>query len=64
MLLNDLRAEINSLEFQIEDNEKKFDMALQNPNQLGYARQIYKDIKTLEGKLADLRIQLNQKLTP
>jgi hypothetical protein len=62
MLLNDLRAEINSLEFQIEDNEKKFDVALQNPNQLGYARQIYKDIKTLEGKLADLRILLNQKL--
>jgi phage regulator Rha-like protein len=60
MLLNELYAEIKSLEFQIEDNEKIFDIALLNPNQLGYARQIYRDIKILERKLADLRILINQ----
>jgi hypothetical protein len=60
MLLNDLYAEINSLEFQIADNEKNFDVALLNPNQLGYARQIYRNIRILEQRLADLRILISQ----
>jgi hypothetical protein len=64
MSLKDLYAEINSLQLQIENNEGKFDIALQSPGQLGYARQIYRDIKFLEGKLADLIILLNQKPEP
>ena len=60
MLLNDLYAEIKSLEFQIEDDEKNFDVALLNPNQLGYARKIYRDIKILERRLADLKILINR----
>jgi hypothetical protein len=62
MLPEDLYAEINSLQIQIDDHERNFDIALQNPHQLGYAKQIYKNIKVLEGKLEELRILLNQKL--
>jgi hypothetical protein len=62
MQINDLNSEINSLQFQIDDHEKMFDIALQNPTQLGYAKQIYKDIKLLEAKLAVMINLLHQNL--
>jgi hypothetical protein len=63
MQLENLYAEIDSLQLQIEENEKKFDFALLDPPiQLEYAREIYRNIKFLESRLTDLKILLNQKL--
>jgi hypothetical protein len=59
----DLNAEINSLQLEIAENERDFDAALQDtPSQLELAKAIYKNIKTLEGRLTDLRILLDQQL--
>ena len=62
MSLDELYAEIDTLQLEIEENEKSFDAALQHtPSQVDLARNIYKNIKTLEGRLTDLRILLDQK---
>jgi hypothetical protein len=64
MQLEYLYAEIDSLQLQIEDNEKKFDIALlAPPSELEYAREIYRNIKVLESRLVELKILLNQKST-
>ncbi len=60
----ELYAEINYLQLQIDVNEKNFDIALQNPAQLEYARQLYLNIKALEERLAELKILLHQNLKP
>ena len=62
MLLEDIYAEMNPLQLQIEELEKNFDIALLDYSRLGYARKIYKDIKALEVRIADLKIMLNQNL--
>jgi hypothetical protein len=63
MQLENLYAEIDSLQLQIEENERKFDIALlEPPTQLELAREIYRNIKVLESRLADLKILLNQNL--
>jgi hypothetical protein len=60
MLPGELHKEIISLQLEIEANEKSFDAALQHtPSQLELARVIYKNIKVLEGRLADLKALLN-----
>ena len=64
MLPEEMYTEINSLKLQIDDHEKNFDIALQNPAQLGYARQLYLNIKVLEERLAELKILLYQNLKP
>jgi hypothetical protein len=64
MLSEELYTEINSLQLQIDDLEKNFDIALQNPAQLRYARQLYLNIKVLEERLSELKILLNQNLNP
>jgi hypothetical protein len=64
MLPEEIYAEINILQSQIDENEKNFDIALQNPHQLELARVIYKNIKMLEGRLAELKIHLNNKSDP
>lgn len=64
MLPEEMYTEINSLKLQIDDHEKNFDIALQNPAQLGYARQLYLNIKLLEERLAELKILLYQNLKP
>ena len=59
---DDLYAEIDSLQLEIEEHEKNFDAALQHtPSQVDVARILYKKIKDLEGRLSDLRILLDQK---
>ena len=60
----ELYTEIGFLQLQIDDHEKNFDIALQNPAHLGYARQLYLNIKVLEDRLAELKILLNQNLNP
>ncbi len=60
MLPEEIYAEINILQSQIDDNEKNFDIALQNPHQLELARIIYKNIKMLEGRLTELKTFLNK----
>lgn len=61
MTPDDLYAEIHSLQMEIEVNEKNFDAALQNtPSQVEVARTIYRSIKELEGRLADLRVLFDQ----
>ncbi len=63
MQLENLYTEISSLQFQIEENEKKFDIALLDPpTQLELAREIYRNIKALESRLTGLNILLDQKL--
>ena len=58
---DDLYTEIHSLQLEIEEHEKNFDAALQHtPSQVDLARLIYKNIKVLESRLTDLRIQLDQ----
>ncbi len=64
MLPEELYAEINSLQLQIDDHEKNFDIALQNPAQRGYARQLYLKIKKLEEKQVELKTVLNQYSNP
>ncbi len=64
MFPEELYAEINFLQLQIEGHEKNFDIALQNPAQLGYARQLYLNIKVLEERMAELKILLNQNSNP
>ncbi|MDP4265337.1 MAG: hypothetical protein Q8941_22615 [Bacteroidota bacterium] len=61
MLLEDIYAEINTLQLQIAELEKDFDIALQDYSRLGYARQIYHNIKAIEGRVYQLRILLDQK---
>jgi hypothetical protein len=62
MSLDELYAEISFLQLEIEENERNFDAALQHtPSQVELARIIYRNIKVLEGRLTDLRIQLDQK---
>ena len=62
MPLDELYEEIRSLQLEIEENEKNFDSALQHtPSQVDLARQIYKHIKVLEARLADLRVLFDQK---
>jgi hypothetical protein len=62
MSLEDLYAEIHGIQLEIEENEKKFDAALQDtPSQVELARIIYKNIKLLERKLTDLRIRFDQR---
>ncbi len=61
MSLDDLYAEIHSLQLEIEEHEKNFDAALQHtPSQVDLARMIYKNIKVLERRLTDLRILFDQ----
>ena len=62
MLPEDIYAEINSIQTQIDNNEKSFDIALLDPHQLEYAKQIYRGIKVMESRLTELRILLIQKL--
>jgi hypothetical protein len=58
---DDLYAEIHSLQLEIEEHEKNFDVALQHtPSQVDLARIIYKNIKVLEGRLTDLRMLYDQ----
>ena len=58
---DDLYNEIRSLQSKIEEHEKNFDAALQHtPSQVDLARTIYKNIKTLEGRLSELRILFDQ----
>jgi hypothetical protein len=62
MSLDELYVEIDSLQLEIEENERNFDAALQHtPSQVDLARVIYKNIKALEGRLTNLRILLDQK---
>ena len=61
MSLDELYAEISSLQLEIDENERNFDAALQHtPSQVDLARKIYKNIKALEGRLSDLRILLDK----
>ena len=61
MTPEDLYTEIHALQLEIEENEKNFDEALQDtPSQVELARIIYRNIKKLESRLADLRIRLDQ----
>jgi hypothetical protein len=61
MTPDDIYAEIHSIQLEIEENEKNFDVALQNtPSQVELARIIYRNIKTLEGRLSDMRILFDQ----
>lgn len=60
MLPEEIYAEINILQSQIDENEKNFDIALQNPHQLELTRIIYNNIKMLEGRLAELKNLLNK----
>jgi hypothetical protein len=60
MLPEEIYVEINILQSQIDENEKDFDIALQNPRQLELARIIYKNIKMMEGRLVELKILLNK----
>lgn len=63
MSTDELYNEINSLQLEIAANETNFDAALQHtPSQLDLARIIYKNIKVMEGRLADLKAQLDQPL--
>ena len=63
MQLEELNAEINYVQLQIAENEKNFDIALLDPpTQLEVAREIYRNIKVLESRLASLKILLNQYL--
>jgi hypothetical protein len=64
MSSEEIYTEMNFLQSQIDQNEKNFDIALNNPHQLELARTIYKNIKMLEGKLTELKILLNQKSGP
>ncbi len=64
MLPEEIYAEINILQSQIDENEKNFDIALQNPHQLELARNIYKIIKMLEGRLSELKIRIKKKSDP
>ena len=58
---DDLYMKIHSVQLEIEENEKKFDAALQDtPSQVDLARIIYKNIKVLELRLLDLRILFDQ----
>jgi|GEM_PF-3497345 len=62
MTPDEIYAEIFSIQLEIDENEKNFDAALQDtPSQVELARIIYRNIKKLEGRLADLRILLGQK---
>ena len=62
MSLDDLYTQILSIQQEIGENEKKFDEALQHtPSQVELARIIYKNIKKLEGRLANLQILFDQK---
>jgi hypothetical protein len=61
MSIKEISAEINSLQNQIDDNEKNFDIALQDPHQLEYAKQLYRSIKLMESRLAELSILLSNK---
>ena len=59
---DELYAEIDFLQLEIEEHEKNFDAALQHtPSQVDLARTIYKNIKVLEARLSDLRNMLDQK---
>jgi len=61
MTPEDLYTEIHAIQLEIEENEKTFDEALQDtPSRVELARIIYRNIKKLEGRLADLRIRLDQ----
>jgi hypothetical protein len=64
MLPEEICTEISILQSQIDENEKNFDIALQNPRQLELARFIYKNIKMLEGRIAELRFHLHKKSGP
>jgi hypothetical protein len=65
MSLDDIYKEILSLQIEIAENEKEFDVALQNiPSQVELARTIYKNIKLMEGKLAGLQTFFDQKPDP
>ena len=58
---DDIHAEIQSLQLEIEEHERNFDAALQHtPSQVDLAKVIYKNIKVLESRLTDLRILLDQ----
>ena len=60
MLPEEIYAEINILQSQIDENEKNFDIALQNPHQLELARIIYRNIKMMESRMAELKNLLNK----
>jgi peptidoglycan hydrolase CwlO-like protein len=52
---DNLKKEIHSIQKEIEENEKKFDAALQDaPSQVELAKTIYKNIKVLEDRLTTL----------
>jgi hypothetical protein len=62
MTTDDLYTEILSLQLEIEENERNFDVALQEtPSQVELARIIYRKIRVLERKLTDLRILFDEK---
>ena len=61
MTPDEIYKEIHFLQLEIEENERNFDEALQDtPSQVELARIIYKHIKELEARLADLRILFDQ----
>jgi hypothetical protein len=60
MLPEEIYSEINTLQNQINDHERDFDIALQTPHQLEQAKRIYKNIKVMEGRLAELQILLRR----
>ena len=60
MLPEEIYAELNILQSQIDENEKNFDIALLNPHQLELARIIYRNIKMLESRMAELKNLLNK----
>ena len=58
---DDIKKEIHFIQLEIEENEKKFDAALQDaPSQVEHAKVIYKNIKVLEDRLTNLKIRLEQ----
>jgi len=61
MTSGEIYTQIRSLQLEIEENEKNFDAALQDtPSQVELAKIIYRNIKILEGRLADLRILFDE----
>ena len=60
MTPEEIYTQILSLQSEIDVNEKNFDAALQDtPSQVELAKIIYRNIKKLEGRLAELRILLD-----
>ena len=54
MQTQDLQAEITALEFQIDYQEKRLDIALKNDLQFGESKKLFQEIKILKGRLNEL----------